>query len=697
MKVFYYDTSHFNTTYNTKGRLASAGTCSNPTCAGPWITAEDFSYSARGDLTDIYELTPNSGGWYHVTQTYWPHGAPSQLSGLPGLPTISYGGTIGSTVGLDGEGRITQVTASSGQNPVTGVSYNTASLPTQVNLGSGDSDIFAYDANTLRMNQYQFRINGQYVTSAVTWNANGSLGQLAITDPFNSANTQTCNYAHDDVARIAQVDCGTSNWGQSFAYISGQNQGYDPFGNLTKYVLSNHTGNSFQPTYNSATNRFSSIPGCSALSYDNKGNVLNDCNHTYAWDADGNSVTVDSVGLTFDALDRVVEQNRSGSYTQIVYAPTGAKLALMNGQTLQRAYIRLPGTATAVYTATAPLDHYQHADWLGSSRLGSQPYAAPPWSETAYAPFGEPYAQLGATDLSFTGQNSDTSSGDYDFLAREYSTQGRWASPDPAGLAAVDPSNPQTWNRYAYVTNNPMTYIDPLGLREDMPGQCPQVSIDGNPVYDDFGGCAVGGWLVRAILSMDAGAMCPDGNCNLIRQGPDGNWQIYVQQDDPSLCTGSAWICVGATGQWTSANLNSLSSGGGGTFLGWTWDDWGVFGRTFLNGVFHGVRQPGQSRAACIDQNVRETTGIDPSVVYNKTLVTAEAVAMMLAAHTGPPGQTNGLQMAAFGIGGAAARLVRVAAVARPVAGVVQGFGYGLAIAGAATVGVTVGSAINCR
>src|SRR6266705_4148627 len=110
------------------------------------------------------------------------------------------------------------------------------------------------------------------------------------------------------------------------------------------------------------------------------------------------------------------------------------------------------------------LDHYQHADWLGNARLGSQPYAAPPWSETAYAPFGEPYAQSGATDLSFTGQNSDTVSSDYDFLFREYSIQGRWPSPDPAGLAAVDPSNPQSWNRYAYVLNNPLNLVDPFGL-----------------------------------------------------------------------------------------------------------------------------------------------------------------------------------------------------------------------------------------
>lgn len=160
-----------------------------------------------------------------MSQTYWAHGAPSQLSGITGLPTIFYGGTIGSTVGLDGEGRVTQVTASGTgqQNPVTGVTYNTASLPTQVTFGSasgsGDSDIFAYDSNTLRMTQFKFNVGtqSQSLTGALTWNANSTLGQLAITDQFNSADTQTCSYSHDDLIRIATANCGTAA-NQTFSY-----------------------------------------------------------------------------------------------------------------------------------------------------------------------------------------------------------------------------------------------------------------------------------------------------------------------------------------------------------------------------------------------------------------------------------------------------------------------------------------------
>lgn len=52
----------------------------------------------------------------------------------------------------------------------------------------------------------------------------------------------------------------------------------------------------------------------------------------------------------------------------------------------------------------------------------------------------------------------------YDAQFREYEIYGRWPSPDPAGIAAANPANPQSWNRYAYVMNNPLALIDPLGL-----------------------------------------------------------------------------------------------------------------------------------------------------------------------------------------------------------------------------------------
>jgi RHS repeat-associated protein len=295
-----------------------------------------------------------------------------------------------------------------------------------------------------------------YLNGGLTWNPNGTLGQLAITDQFNSGNSQTCNYSHDDIVRVASANCGSAA-AQTFAY--------DPFGNIDK-AGSPYT---FSATYSAPTNRIVCIGGsgsnCSGgiiPTYDANGNVTVDSLHSYSWDADGNSITLDGIGLTFDALDRMVEQNRSGSYRQIVYGPGGGKLALMSSQSLVKAFVSLPGQATAVYAGSG-LDHYRHSDWLGGARLTSstsQAYI----SSVAYAPYGETYAASGSTDPSFTGDNPDTVSTDYDFLYREYSNEGRWVSPDPAGLNAVDPSSPQSWNRYAYVWNNPCNAVDPVGL-----------------------------------------------------------------------------------------------------------------------------------------------------------------------------------------------------------------------------------------
>ena len=134
------------------------------------------------------------------------------------------------------------------------------------------------------------------------------------------------------------------------------------------------------------------------------------------------------------------------------------------------------------------------------------------------------------TDLSFTGMNSDTSAGLYDFLYREYSTQGRWPRPDPAGLNAVDKSNPQTWNRYAYVSNRPTSLVDPLGdcqvsrsglVRsgcsdginfgggdEGFGGGC---SLDGVDI-----GCGFGG----SLLGSSGVSQCPMNECSGVGTDP---------------------------------------------------------------------------------------------------------------------------------------------------------------------------------
>jgi RHS repeat-associated protein len=455
-KYFVFDTATVNgqTMSYAKGRMAEAyTTASCQTCTK--ITDLGFGYSQRGETTDVYEFTPHSGSpYYHVNSSYWANGALKVLNGgtnmLPGVPTITYG--------ADGEGRTSTVSSSSGVNPVLSTSYNTFSQVTGVTFGSNDSAGFTYDTIG-RMTQYKETINGTVMHGDLTWNANGSLKILAITDPFNASDSQTCNFLYDDLGRIGRppgssansVDCGATKWQQYFTY--------DAYGNIKKFVPTGGTGTSFQPTYGN-NNRYSGgLPG---LSYDSNGNPLNDSFHVYTWGANGRPTAIDAIGLTYDALGRQVERTNGAGYVQYVYLGS-TKLALMNGQTLTRAFIPLPGGTQGVYTTS--FSKYRVPDWLGSFRIESTSSRTFGYSG-GFAPFGERYSESGsATAKTFAGHNWDTVSDLYDATFREqHSGQGRWTSPDPAGLAAVSLEDPQTWNRYAYVTNDPLNAVDPLGL-----------------------------------------------------------------------------------------------------------------------------------------------------------------------------------------------------------------------------------------
>lgn len=170
-----------------------------------------------------------------------------------------------------------------------------------------------------------------------------------------------------------------------------------------------------------------------------------------------------------DAFGRMMTQGTTGAYTNFLYSPTGQRLAVFmgTGSTLRNYYLPLVAGMQTVYDSTG-LKYFRHTDWLESSRFATAASGTLQY-RLQYAPYGETYSESGSPDRGFTGNTQDVIAGVqgiYDFLFRQHaSSQGRWLVPDPAGLAAVEPTNPQTWNRYAYVGNNPLSRTDPLGLR----------------------------------------------------------------------------------------------------------------------------------------------------------------------------------------------------------------------------------------
>jgi len=64
----------------------------------------------------------------------------------------------------------------------------------------------------------------------------------------------------------------------------------------------------------------------------------------------------------------------------------------------------------------------------------------------------------------FTGKERDAESRNDYFGANYYaSSMGRFLSPDPLGIFVADKANPQSWNLYSYMLNNPLIYTDPTG------------------------------------------------------------------------------------------------------------------------------------------------------------------------------------------------------------------------------------------
>lgn len=410
---------------------------------------EWFSYDANGQMTDMWEYTPNSKVYYHTTVSHYPNGVPNTLSGLPGYSTLTYSP-------IDGEGRWYGATLGT-TTVVSGVTYDAAGNPKNVNIGSGtDQDQYSYDAIE-RMSQYQFFVGSLNNKGILTWNQNGTLGSLAITDGFNSNDTQNCIFGYDDLARLTSDACG-SLWSQTYSY--------DQYGNLSK---SGTASFACPGCYNPSTNQFQTM----GTTYDADGNLTYDgAGNHYTWDGYGKMATVNGATVTYDAFGRAV----AGPSGEILYTPLGKVGLLQSATRFYNAYVPLPGGgAMSLGCCSSDNIWYLHRDWIGTSRAISEVPTSGNGgliNDRSFSPFGDVYQNTGFNDpLFFAGMNSDlfstsgTGSVVYDTPNRELAANAsRWLSPDPAGLGSVNPSNPQTWNRYAYVNGQPLTSIDPTGL-----------------------------------------------------------------------------------------------------------------------------------------------------------------------------------------------------------------------------------------
>ena len=263
--------------------------------------------------------------------------------------------------------------------------------------------------------------------------------------------------------------------------------------------------------------------------YDAAGNLMNDGFCSYTYDAEGNVVQVTGCSTAtyyYNALNQRVRADQGSTSREYVYNLAGQRTSIWDGNTrsqIQGQYYW--GARPVAFYAGGSL-HFQHQDLLGTERVQTSYNGS---NEASYAslPWGDAYSTNGTDDdpYHFALLDHDSESSTEHAQFRQYSsTQGRWMSPDPYD-GSFHFGNPQSFNRYAYAANTPLSYIDPSGLNvmwhcypacggQGSPGSTTDPSFSFSP---GGGGSvwasATTGGIITTTLTLYSGvSMLPNGN-----------------------------------------------------------------------------------------------------------------------------------------------------------------------------------------
>jgi RHS repeat-associated protein len=299
---------------------------------------------------------------------------------------------------------------------------------------------------------------------------NGDNGNLyGVTN--NVDGTRNHTFAYDSLNRLvsaqnAGTDCNqltangkTKFWGNSYDY--------DAWGNLLHKNVTKCSAEYLNATAD-AQNRIHVV--APDYRYDAAGNMLSD--------------STDGISVLYDAENRIASVTQGGTTTAYVYDAEGNRLKKSTNTSgtlywymlpgivaesdlsgnLKSEYVFFSGRRIARRDYPGGAVSYYFSDHLKTTGIITDAQGNVK-SDSDYYPWGGElqFVVSDSNHYKFTGKERDTESGlDY-FGARYYSNaMARFTSVDPKQSSGYS-IDPQTWNRYAYVGNNPLRFIDPDG------------------------------------------------------------------------------------------------------------------------------------------------------------------------------------------------------------------------------------------
>jgi RHS repeat-associated protein len=222
------------------------------------------------------------------------------------------------------------------------------------------------------------------------------------------------------------------------------------------------------------------------MHYDAAGNVTTDnLGNMPTYDSENRIATVAGYTYSYDADGARMEKAAGSTGTMYWLGPYGTLSETNLAGTINEEYIYFNGARIARVDRSTGIAHYYFSDKLASTSVITSPTAVVQ-EQYYYYPYGGTQSSTGSdsNNYKFTGKERDAESSlDY-FGARHYtSTMGRFMSADrynamltrhnleagglPSEAAEIFLygyiDNPQNWNQYAYVRNNPLNFVDPTG------------------------------------------------------------------------------------------------------------------------------------------------------------------------------------------------------------------------------------------
>jgi RHS repeat-associated protein len=445
-----------------------------------------FTYDAAGHRT---RMTDGAGtveyGYNSLAQLT---SETRTFTGL-GASTLSYtydlGGQLlsltnsvnGSQVfyGYDHSTRVSGVTGSGYGGVSTyanNISYRAWSGLKSTSYGDGHALSVSYD-NRMRPAQWS-------IPDVMRWNYaynyfNENTGRVTyaqnLIDP-----TLDRSYDYDHVGRLIEARTASEARGHLIGQGGtqdgpyAQSYRYDQMGNMWYRV---GWGGWFNPwleqSPNYVNNRLTTIPGTSvSMTYDAAGNLTNDGSQTYTYDATGQQTYASGTGLTqsYDGDGLRVKKVESGATTYYLRSSVlGGQVIAEFGSNASRGYVYLGSQMLAIQQNN--LVSWVHQDPVtksqritNSSGTVTSTIDLDPWGGETSRSSNQAFQPHRFTTYERDGNGSDEA------MMRRYT--GKWhrfSQPDPYE-GSYDLTNPQSFNRYAYVQNDPVNLIDPTGLDE---------------------------------------------------------------------------------------------------------------------------------------------------------------------------------------------------------------------------------------